>query len=57
MTTIIHLDQPTTFKELVKLYSKKGAKYDKALQDNKARYKASMDELLGRNQEQETEAA
>lgn len=49
---IIHLDQPTaaamtTYKELVKMYSKKDPKkYEDAIAKNKARYRTSMDEVI-----------
>lgn len=55
MGEVIYLSQSqaatmTTFKELVKLYtSKNSPKFDEAIEKNKARYKAGMDEVLGRN--------
>ncbi len=63
MTEIIYLPRETaaemtTFKELIKLYTKKNPKkYEEAIATNTAKYQAGMDELLGRNQKQETEAA
>lgn len=65
MTEIIYLPQQTaaemtTFKELIKLYTKKNPqKYEEAIEANKAKYKSLMDELLGRNEEvsEETVAA
>ena len=52
---IITLDQPTaaamtTYKELVKMYSKKDPKkYEDAIAKNKARYRSSMDEILSQS--------
>lgn len=60
---IIYLDQPTaasmtTYKELIKLYSSKDPiKYEEAIEKNKARYRAGMDEILGRNEEASEEEA
>ncbi len=62
MTEIIYLSQEkasemTTFKELIKLYTKKNPqKYEEAIEANKAKYKSLMDELLGRNEEASQEA-
>lgn len=55
MGEVIYLSQSqaaamTTFKELVKFYSKKDpSKYEQAIANNLARYQAGMDEVLGRN--------
>lgn len=63
MTEIIYLPQSTaaemtTFKELIKLYTKKNPlKYEEAIEANKAKYKSAMDELLGRNEEAEKAVA
>jgi hypothetical protein len=37
----------TTYKELIKMYSKKDPKkYEEAITKNKARYRAAMDEVI-----------
>lgn len=57
MTDIIYLSQEqaynlTTFKELIKLYTKKGPdKFAEAIDKNKARYKYLLDEVLATKEE------
>lgn len=52
MNNVIHLDQPTaasmtTYKELVKMYSRKDPKkYEVAIAKNRTRYRNEMDELI-----------
>ena len=52
MDNIIYLDQPTaasmtTYKELIKMYSKKDPKkYEVAIAKNRARYRNAMDEVI-----------
>lgn len=54
MNNVIHLDQPTaasmtTYKELIKMYSKKDPKkYEDAIAKNRARYRNAMDEVVNR---------
>lgn len=51
MGEIIYLSQQqaanlTTFKELIRFYTKKGPKYEEAIEKNKERYKFLLDEVL-----------
>lgn len=52
MDNIIYLDQPTaasmtTYKELIKMYSKKDPKkYEEAIAKNRTRYRNAMDEVI-----------
>lgn len=65
MGEVIYIDQPTaaamtTFKELIKLYTKKDPKkFEDAIGKNKARYTALMEEVLATKVEssEELEAA
>lgn len=58
MDNIIYLDQPTaasmtTYKELIKMYSKKDPKkYEVAIAKNRARYRNAMDELVSDKQDE-----
>lgn len=64
MGDVFHLSQEqaynlTTFKELIKLYTKKGPdKFAEAIDKNKARYKYLLDEVLAtKESSEELEAA
>ena len=61
MVEIIHLSQKqaaemTTFKELMKLYKRKGSRFEEAFETNRIKYDTEMEKILATKEEDSEES-